>query len=78
MPSPDGKHLAFRAMTLDSNAWMIENFEQRLVPGTLFGSYRSSTQWSTSNAAVKPREELTRAAALKHERCAATPTFAVT
>ena len=24
--SPDGKHLAFKTWTLDSNAWMIENF----------------------------------------------------
>jgi WD40 repeat protein len=26
MPSPDGKHLAFRAVTWDSNVWMLENF----------------------------------------------------
>ncbi len=24
--SPDGKHMAFQTWTLDSNAWMIENF----------------------------------------------------
>ena len=24
--SPDGKHLAFATMVLDSNAWMVEDF----------------------------------------------------
>jgi len=28
-PSPDGRYLAFPAYTLSSNAWMIENFDQR-------------------------------------------------
>jgi hypothetical protein len=27
--SPDGRYLAFAAATLTSNAWMIENFDQR-------------------------------------------------
>ena len=26
MPSPDGKYLAFRAQTWDSNVWMLEGF----------------------------------------------------
>jgi hypothetical protein len=28
-PSPDGRYLAFPATTLTSNAWMVENFDQR-------------------------------------------------
>jgi serine/threonine protein kinase len=28
-PSPDGRYLAFPAFTYSSNAWMIENFDQR-------------------------------------------------
>jgi hypothetical protein len=26
LPPPDGKYLALRTQTLDSNVWMIENF----------------------------------------------------
>ncbi len=26
LPSPDGKSLAFRALTFDSNVWMIDDF----------------------------------------------------
>jgi len=26
VPSPDGRYLAFGEVTLDSNAWVIENF----------------------------------------------------
>jgi Tol biopolymer transport system component len=26
LPSPDGKYLAFRSKSFDSNVWMIENF----------------------------------------------------
>jgi hypothetical protein len=26
MPSPDGKYLAFQALTLESNVWMLEGF----------------------------------------------------
>jgi len=26
-PSPDGKYLAFRALTFDSNVWVIDNFD---------------------------------------------------
>jgi hypothetical protein len=26
VPSPDGKHLAFGERTVDSNAWILENF----------------------------------------------------
>lgn len=29
LPSPDGKHLAFQAQTVDSNAWILENFSGR-------------------------------------------------
>jgi serine/threonine protein kinase/Tol biopolymer transport system component len=29
LPSPDGRYLAFSAFTYSSNAWMIENFDQR-------------------------------------------------
>jgi hypothetical protein len=26
IPSPDGRHLAIKSWTLDSNIWMMENF----------------------------------------------------
>jgi hypothetical protein len=26
VPSPDGKHLAFGERTIDSNAWILDNF----------------------------------------------------
>ena len=26
LPSPDGKYLAFEALTVDSNVWIVENF----------------------------------------------------